>query len=311
VDRWRWLGAAIAVLAQAGCGREPTVAEGAPAIVPEERAALDAILVRAHVDPAALPVRSALLDFSWHGDSAYARRTMGPDAEDAVDRRTQDLRNAVAVEGGHIVAVRLAGTRIDDLRLFAPLTHLVVLDVRDAAIARIEGLDGLRALDHLDLSGNALPRLEGLDDVPALHSLFLADERIERIEGLEHLPELQVLALEGNRIERIENLSLPKLTALSLARNAIARMEGLEGLPELVDLDLSWCHLGSMESLGALRKLRYLDLWHNHILSLAGIEEATPTLLYIGLGENGVLFNDAPERERCDRYCAGRMITFF
>jgi hypothetical protein len=281
-------------------------------LVPEERAAVDAILSRAQVDASTVVGQRALLDFSWRGATSYARRRLGPDVEDAVDRRTRDMRSTIAVEGGHVVAARLAGTRLDDLRLFAPLTHLVVLDVHDAALERIEGLDGLGQLDHLDLSGNRLARIEGLEGLAALRSLYLADDHLVRIEGLDRLTSLEVLDLGGNGIEHVDGLDgLGRLEAVSLERNPIARIEGLDGLPELIDLDMSWCRIESLQSLGSLPKLRYLNLWHNRIRSLAGIEDATPALLYLGLGENPYAFDDPENIRLRDRYGEGRLVAFF
>lgn len=310
-----WLGAAVVVLAHAGCAgctRETTLAELEPTLPSEERVALDAILARAGVDASTLPARRALVDFSWRRAASYGQRKLGRQGEDSLGRGTWDLRNAVAVEGGHVVALRLAGTRIDDLGLFAPLTHLVVLDLHDAAIARIQGLVGLHALDSLDLSGNGLRRIEGLDDVPALTTLALADEKIARIEGLDHVPALEVLDLSGNRVARIEGLDhVPRLTTLSLQRTAVARIEGLDVLPDLVDLDLSFCPVRRLDNLGTMPKLRYLNLWHDRVRTLDGLEDATPELVYIGLGENDCWLGDPHNVSLCDRYCDFRMIAFF
>src|ERR1019366_6422242 len=84
------------------------------------------------------------------------------------ERATPDLRNAVAIEGGHVTALRMAGANLDDLELVAPLTPLVVLDLHDEKIERIDGLDAMAELDHLDLSGN---RIAAIERVSALHSL--------------------------------------------------------------------------------------------------------------------------------------------
>jgi hypothetical protein len=56
-------------------------------------------------------------------------------------------------------------------------------------------------------------------------------------------------------------------------------------------------------------KLKYLQLWHNHVHSLRGAEDSK-SLVYLGLGENGYAFADAENVAIAGRYCSARLCSF-
>jgi hypothetical protein len=301
---------AIAMSA-AGCASRPTLATAVASLPDGERQALLRIVDRAGASRDALIVQTDLYEFAWRGAAAHASLHGRADLVGAIARATRDTRNSVVIEGGHVRALRLAGTRLDDLGLVSPLRHAVVLDFHDARIQRIEGLEAMNELDHLDLSGNRPGDLRGLEGLKALRSLYLADARLERIEGLEGLVSLEVLNLSGNDIHRIEGLgNLHSLRALSIERNPIDRLEGLGGLDALTDLDLSFCPVERIERLEELPELRFLNLWHTHVRSLVGLDQAK-ALVYVGLGENGTTYPD-PASEAIKRtFCKKRLCEFW
>jgi hypothetical protein len=301
-----FLSAAIAALALA-CAPRPTLATAARSLPAEERDALFRVLARAEQRPDDLVVLTDLYDFTWRGAASHASLHGHADRTAAIARATREPRNAVVIEGGHVRALRLAGTRLDDLRLVAPLRDAVVLDFHDARIARIEGLEAMRDLDHLDLSGNRLADMGGLESVESLRSLYLADAGIERIEGLGTLDALEVLNLSGNDLHRIEGLeNLRSLRALSMERNPIVTIEGLDGLAALTDLDLAFCPVARIERLADAPELRFLNLWHTRVQSLEGLEDAKK-LVYAGLGETGTLYLDPESSRITSEFCRGRL----
>ncbi len=291
------------VLTAAGCARTE------PAIEPEERAALDAALAEAGVERASVTFVDGLYGFSWRGAEGHARAHGQKDRLDDIRKRQDDMRNAVAVDHGHVVALRLARTRLTKLGALERLSHLVVLDVHDAAIAEPDGLGAFRELDHLDLSGNRLVSLAKIRGLPVLRSLYVADNPIERIDGLEDLPALEVLNLAGARVARVDGLGgLKRLRTLSLERNPIERMEGFDQNEDLVELNLAFCRISKIENVGALKRLQYLNLWHNRIARLSGVE-VLPELVYLGIGENPYAWGD-PENEAILRgWGAGRLVN--
>jgi Leucine-rich repeat (LRR) protein len=302
--------AGVAWVALTGCKHEASYADVRADLPTEERDAVDALLASAGIDRGAIPARSNLYDVFWRGAVDHATRNGQRDRVDTIDHQTRDARNCLAVEGGHVVALRLAGARRLDPALVAPLGHLVVLDLHDDGIEATRGLESMGSLDHLDLSGNHIATPSGLDGLRELHSLYLADNRLTGFGGLDALRALQVLNVSGNAIPSLEGLgALESLRALSIERNPIARIEGLDANRSLVDLDLAYCNVERLENLGTMPSLKYLQLWHNQVHSLKGVEEARG-LVYLGLGENDYLLGD-PENVAIEaRYCPGRLCNF-
>jgi Leucine Rich repeats (2 copies) len=302
--------AALFALALASCTHGRTYGAARATLAAEESQALDVLLDRSGIDPATLVVSGDLYDLFWRGGPSYAGLHGAADRAEAIERATRDPRNTVVVEGGHVRALRIAGGKLDDLRLVAPLRHLVVLDLHDQQIDRVDGLDGMAELDHLDLSGNRIASTEGLGALHALRSLYLADNRLKRIESLDALRSLEVLNLSGNAIAELDGVaSLPALRALSMERNPIQQIDGLAGANQLTDLDLAFCQITRIENLVTVPKLLYLNLWHNQVRSLSGVEDAT-NLIYLGLGENDGIFNDPESVKIRDRFCVTRLCVF-
>lgn len=294
----------MAIAGALGCSsKEP------PAMLPDERASLDAVLAQAGVDPSSLVFFDGLYALSWRGAESHARAHGRRDQLDRIRKRQDDMRNAVAVEDGRVVGLRLARTRLTSLSPVARLSHLVVLDVHDGQIADPAGIEALRQLDHLDLAGNRLESLAKVHGLPALRSLYAADNPIAQIDGLDDLPKLEVLNLAGARITRIQGLAkLDVLRVLSLERNPIERIEGLEGNPGLEELNLSYCWISRIENLGAQQRLVQLNLWHNRIARLEGVEVLS-SLVYLGIGENPYAWTDPGNEAILKTWGAGRMVN--
>jgi len=301
--------AATLLVGATACSHEataPTVLEG---IASEERAAVQAIFGQAQVDAAHVVAHDDLYGFSWRGGESYAKQHGRLDRAEAIRKRRADVRDAIAVDGGHVVALRLSGTKLKDVSVVSKLTHLVVLDLHDSQIDNANGLSALAQLDHLDLAGNRLASLAQISGLPMLRSLNVADNPLDAIDGLDALPKLEVLNLAASHISKIENLGkLGELRALSLAENPIDHIEGLEQNGNLEDLNLSYCQITRIEHLSALKKLHYLNLWHNKISKIAGVEEA-PSLGYVGLGENPYEWDDPRNRELLASFSAGRLLA--
>lgn len=304
-----FLGVVFALCAEAlACSRDRDHTSTVAQLSSEEAPALAAVLVEAGVEASSLAYFDRLHDLDWRGAESHARAHGLSDRLDAIRKRQADTRNAVAVEGGHVVGLRLGHTRLTKLGSVSKLTHLVVLDLHDGQIADVDGLRALPELDHLDLAGNRITSLAGVSGLPAVRSVYLADNPLERIDGLEDLPKLEVLNLAGDRIAKIDGFGkLEHLRALSLERNPIERIEGLEQNEALEELNLAFCRIAKIENVGALKKLLYLDLWHNRVASLEGVE-TLGALVYLGLGENPYDWGSPRNQAILREWGAGRLV---
>lgn len=168
------------------------------------------------------------------------------------------------------------------------MTWLKVLNLKSNQISKIEGMEGLSALEELDLSSNQISKIEGLANLPALKRLNLISNQISKIEGLESLSTLERLYLSANRISKIEGLqSLPALVTLTLDFNQISKIENLQGLPALKRLSLATNQINKIEGLQDLPVLQELYLSSNHITKIEGLQ-SLPALNWLDLDYNQI-----------------------
>ncbi len=281
----------LLALALAGCTRSAATDGAMGTLVPDEKAALVAIFSEGGVEPAHVAVEHDLFAVSWRGAEGYAYSSGHADRIEEIRRQKDDIRDVVAIEDRHVVALRLGHTRLKSLATVAKLTHLVVLDIHDSPIADPSGAATLPALTHLSLAGDALASTAGLSGVSSLRTLYLTDNQIEHLDGVANMAQLDVLNAAGNRIAKMEGLDrLPQLRVLSLASNPIARIEGLQASAYLLELNLSYCRIRTIENLEGARYLRDLQLWRNQISDLSPLL-SMPSLVHVGIGENPVDWN--------------------
>uniref|UniRef100_A0A8C5TLX8 Leucine-rich repeat and coiled-coil domain-containing protein 1 n=1 Tax=Malurus cyaneus samueli TaxID=2593467 RepID=A0A8C5TLX8_9PASS len=139
-------------------------------------------------------------------------------------------------------------------------------------IARIQGLDHLRNLQHLDLSSNQIRRIEGLGALANLRTLSLSCNLLTKVEGLEKLFNLTMLNLSYNRIHDLSGFrslhgTRHKISHIDLHSNCVSNIDHLlqctKGLCCLTNLTLEKngkanpvCHTAGMD----LILCRYLVL---------------------------------------------------
>lgn len=293
------LGLLLVMLALVGCSRP------APSMADDEAAAL-----REVTSLDRLVAFDDLYDFSWRGAEDHANAHGLPDKAEKARKSRDDMRDAVAVEGGHVVALRVSGAKLKSLAPLAKLTHLVVLDLHDGDLEDATGLSSLKELDHLGLAGNHLTTTSVVANLPKLRSVYLGDNPIEAFEGFHDVPALEVVNVSGTRISKIDGLaSVPRLRALSLERTKVTRIENLEAAPLLEDLNLSFCPIEHIENLAAAKKLLFLNLWHDQIRVVTGLEELSPTVIYVGLGDNPFDWKSTENARVMGLVSPGRIVT--
>ncbi|NXY33034.1 LRCC1 protein, partial [Pomatorhinus ruficollis] len=145
-------------------------------------------------------------------------------------------------------AARLTvGAFLLSLRDVSLSSDLHTLNAHCNLIARIEGLDHLRNLQHLDLSSNQIRRIEGLGSLAKLRTLSLSCNLLTEVEGLEKLFNLTMLNLSYNRIHDLSGFrslhgTRHKISHIYLHSNCVSNMNHLlqcmKGLHCLTNLTL-------------------------------------------------------------------------
>jgi Leucine-rich repeat (LRR) protein len=177
---------------------------------------------------------------------------------------------------------------------------------RIASIAALQ-LRGLNELRVLTLESNELTKVDGLNGLPALQQLVLSKNKIKRLEpngrSFAGLNELRGLQLEENGLRSLAGLgTLPKLRALFLAYNRIGELSELEHLaPERCSLVLTEVTLRNNP---LARKHLYRSALIRRLSTGAGGEPAPPSWSCVIDGKEVT----SEERERADSmFAAGGM----
>ncbi|NXB83685.1 LRCC1 protein, partial [Vidua chalybeata] len=139
------------------------------------------------------------------------------------------------------------GSSLRSLRDVSLSSDLHTLNAHCNLIARIQGLDHLRNLQHLDLSSNQIRRIEGLDSLAKLRTLSLSCNLLTKVEGLEKLLNLTMLNLSYNRIHDLSGFqslhgTRHKISHIDLHSNCVSNINHLlqcmKGLRCLTNLTL-------------------------------------------------------------------------
>lgn len=244
------------LLALVGCSRAPSfrdVQEGKVALAASERQAIEALLAQARLSPGELRLAA---------DGAWAEQE-------------------VAIEDGHVVALRLSGP-VADASPFTALPRLRRLSLARADLGDLRGLVGPE-LAVLDLSFSAVASLGGLGGCPKLAELSLRGG-VGSLTPLGACPALGKLHLTGGRVDDFSGLP-PSLAELGLTSTTVTSLAGLGAVPGLVKLYGNSNGL-TVFDLPALAALEELDLRHNRLPEV--VVPALPALRLLSLRENQV-----------------------
>ncbi|CAN8183871.1 unnamed protein product [Coccothraustes coccothraustes] len=166
---------------------------------------------------------------------------------------------------------------VKSLRDVSLSSDLHTLNAHCNLIARIQGLDHLRNLQHLDLSSNQIRRIEGLGSLAKLRTLSLSCNLLTKVEGLEKLFNLTMLNLSYNRIHDLSGFrslhgTRHKISHIDLHSNCVSNINHLlqctKGLCCLTNLTLERngkanpvCHIAGYREtvLQSLPQLTALD----------------------------------------------------
>ncbi|XP_063247898.1 leucine-rich repeat and coiled-coil domain-containing protein 1 isoform X3 [Prinia subflava] len=121
---------------------------------------------------------------------------------------------------------------VKSLRDVSLSSDLHTLNAHCNLIARIQGLEHLRNLQHLDLSSNQIRRIEGLGSLAKLRTLSLSCNLLTKVEGLENLFNLTMLNLSYNRIHDLSGFrslhgTRYKISHIDLHSNCVSNINHL------------------------------------------------------------------------------------
>lgn len=150
---------------------------------------------------------------------------------------------------------------LEHLRGLACLEYIEILSLnKNATIVSLEGLDGIRTMGGLDVSGTErLLDLRGIESLEELGGLNVLDnDSLVDLEGLEGLTELGGTTITSNGtlvdLAGLDNVSIISNDAVIASNTALTNLHGLETLHE-VGRDLILRDNPVLEDLSALESL--------------------------------------------------------
>ncbi len=160
------------------------------------------------------------------------------------------------------------------------LNEVTELDLSNAQIQSLDGIENFTNLVNLNLAGNSITDLSKLENLNNLQSLNLLNNSIKDISALNSLTSLKVLKI-GNDVERtsIESLStiekLINLEELTMVYLNIQDLTPFSKLTKLTNLDLSFNNISDVSELGKITSLKKLQLISNKISNIDGLKTLT------------------------------------
>lgn len=132
-------------------------------------------------------------------------------------------RNAksVALDGKHIVGVRLTGVTVLDLTPLQRMPALKAVWLTECALPNLAGLSGISTLQELSLAKSGLTVIDGLANLPQLKEINLDDNKLKSLSGLKALQSLRKVSARNNQIAEMPTLDAQ--VVLALEGNPIAQ----------------------------------------------------------------------------------------
>ena len=132
---------------------------------------------------------------------------------------------AVAIEGGHVVELRVADAPIKSFAPFAKFKGLKALWLDGTTLESLDGVTQLSTLFVLNVSRTKVGSFAGLAGHPALGLLTIEHCGLESVEELRDLPQLRELSLKGNPVRDLAALTkLPSLRDLDLTGTEVSAL---------------------------------------------------------------------------------------
>eukprot|EP00177_Eucheuma_denticulatum_P003799 GFKZ01006863.1.p1 GENE.GFKZ01006863.1~~GFKZ01006863.1.p1 ORF type:complete len:452 (+),score=66.72 GFKZ01006863.1:252-1607(+) len=230
-----------------------------------------------------------------------------------VDLSFNQLRSLVDFPSPNLSNIEelfLIGNKIKEIRGLTAMPKIVMLELGDNRLRKIERLEPLTSLHGLWLGRNKITRIEGLLTLTQLRRLSIQSNRIQVIEGLDHLIHLEELYLSHNGISSMDGIEkLSNLLVLDLGVNFIEHIHHVDKLPLLKEFWINGNKLTSFEELNLLRKCPQLEtvyLEGNPLASDPNYEVKTLEILPNSLQQLDALLVEDVQRELDSRAEAAR-----
>lgn len=157
-----------------------------------------------------------------------------------------------------------------DLKLIGTLPALKSLTLSNCGLATSAGLEQLKGLTYLDLSGNTIRNIDALMSMTELQELNMAHNALTDLTALTGLKKLGKLDVSYNSVQTLVPLyNLTGLQELNISNNQILEVSNIDKLASLTMLDVSANQLVDVSALAACTTLTELNVSSNQLTDVS------------------------------------------
>lgn len=169
------------------------------------------------------------------------------------------------------------------------LEQLKVVDLSNAGIQNLSGLEYANNLTHLRLYGNEIDDLTPLEHLSQLREIDVRNNYITSIDALADLKELGRLYISNNSISSIEAVrGFTRLHTLHASGNQIISLSPLSDANALKWLEISNNTISDLTPLVGKTRLQQLNVANNKIQTLDVLAELPNTLQNLNVAGNHI-----------------------
>lgn len=167
------------------------------------------------------------------------------------------------------------GTKTIEI-LTSNMSDITEIDIPNAEITSLVGLENFTSVQTLNLSGNSISKIEPISGITSLTKLNITGNKvaITDVSKISNLTNLAQLKLASSQITNVDFMSnLTKLQELDISRNGISSLEDIKGLTNLIKLNISGnSSFSRLDDILAHGNLIELDISETGITTLDGIQ---------------------------------------
>lgn len=178
---------------------------------------------------------------------------------------------------------------VDSPLTSSDLEQLNVVDLSNAGIQSLAGLQYAKNLTHLRLYGNEIDDLTPLEHLTQLREVDVRNNYITSIDALADLKDLGRLYISNNSISSIEVVrGFNRLHTFHASGNQITSLSALADADDLQWLEISNNAITDLTPLADKRKLKQLNVANNHIQTLDVLADLPNTLQKLNVAGNEI-----------------------
>lgn len=170
----------------------------------------------------------------------------------------------------------LLSSQVKGLENISCLENLEGLKLNGARFKTFKGIENCKELYFIEVMGEGeIESLKELSGLTKMEFLYLGDNKIKSLDGVQNMHMLGRLLIDNNQIEDLSPLeNCDSLRKLDIGYNNIntSDLSYLKNCISLLRLDIEGNNVDSLEPLRDITSLRALNVRHNQITTLKGIE---------------------------------------